>query len=66
MGDGTQFDFDRLRWWRFIDRNAYTNPDTNPDANPDTNPDTNPDANADANADADSRSYADRSRMSDW
>ena len=61
MGDGTQFDFDRLRW-RFIDRN----PDTNPDANPDTNPDTNPDANADANADADSRSYADRSRMSDW
>ena len=29
MGDGTKFDFDSLRWWRFIDRNlnAHANPD---------------------------------------
>ena len=74
MGHGVEFDFDRLRWWRFIDRNAHSNPDANSNAfrhavcNP--HPRCNAFANAicDANTDAypNSRSNADRSRMSDW
>ena len=66
MGDGAEFDFDRLRWWWFIDRNA--DPDANCDANCDAHadPDANAHANCDTYADSRSRSYANRSRMSDW
>ena len=34
MGDGTKFDFDSLRWWRFIDRNTHANPDALSNADP--------------------------------
>ena len=70
MGDGAEFDFDRLRWWRFIDRNAHADPDANCDAYAYAYANCDAYAYAYANCDAcayaDSRSYADRSRMSDW
>ena len=66
MGDGAEFDFDRLRWWWFIDRNAHADPDANCDAHADCDANAHAHANCDTYADSRSRSYANRSRMSDW
>ena len=63
MGDGTKFDFDSLRWWRFIDSspNTYAHPDADADAIRDASCDPNSSANPNANANACSGSYADSS-----
>ena len=65
MGDGTKFDFDSLRWWRFIDSspNTYAHPDPDADADAirDASCDPNSSANPNANANACSGSYADSS-----
>ena len=82
MGDGTKFDFDSLRWWRFIDRNthAHANPDAlrhvisnaDPVRNAISYPfcDTFAVGNAfcdtNTNTDASSGSYANRCRVPVW
>ena len=78
MGDGTKFDFDSLRWWRFIDRNlnahAHANPDALSNADPVRNAISYPfcdtfavgNAFCDTNTDASSGPNAHSCRMSFW